>query len=251
MPALRPILPFTIGKFDVLGFDSDAQSEFVRHVAMANAESIDHSPDAPLPLTHMRPPFTINDQSLGPFHTVGTLPLTDGERSSIQLFVTDYDNEQKAEMERNRRYSMDPEKKDKHSALMQYCIHPHKHNYIRKTGDNTVQLRQFSCVGFVLEAYSEAGINLINFQDGELPQVSLDLLCMAYPDLELHLRNKQTREKKNLNGDGPWPITMAGYVINALAQTDPSEINSRKNLPYKPVFGDEYFPSRKNAEQTT
>lgn len=48
------------------------------------------------------------------------------------------------------------------------------------------------------------------------------------------------RETYGIPGDGPWPVVLAGYVINSL---DRSEEDIRRD-PHAARAGDEYFPSR-------
>jgi hypothetical protein len=129
---------------------------------------------------------------------------------------------------------------DRYVQSAEYCVRPHTDTFTRPLQDDTVQFRQFSCAGFVIEAYKEAGIELIDTDETRLPLVGLAALCAAYPDQQEVLYLPVQREKKNLPGEGPWPVVMAGYVINALDYP-------RDKLPYTPQPGDEYFPPRRPA----
>ena len=49
------------------------------------------------------------------------------------------------------------------------------------------------------------------------------------------------RETLGLAGAGPWPIVLAGYLLNAMMRLE-AEI---RDGPYRPQPGDEYYPARR------
>src|SRR6185437_15528756 len=106
--------------------------------------------------------------------------------------------------------------------------------------DGTIICQRFSCGGFVIEAYRFAGIDLLTTDAGSLPPVGVELLRLAYPDQHRTLDNPRLRTSLGLEGDGPWPIVLSGYLLHSLAR---AEAGIRSG-PYHPQPGDEYFPAR-------
>ncbi len=107
--------------------------------------------------------------------------------------------------------------------------------------DGTVICHRFSCAGLVIESYREIDIPLLHTDAESLPAVPLETLVRQYPDLESLLKNPRVREAYGIPGDGPWPVVLAGYVMNAMNRTE-EEIRS---TPHKAEAGDEFFPSRR------
>ncbi len=244
MPAYRLLAGSTdIGQYDVIGVDSESEAEFIRHVALSAIAVPGYNPTNSLTVTHMGPPFGVGDKS--PAHAVGVLPLNEDEQESIRLFINELRIEYLAAVERLRGRYRDSGKATRYVELAQYCIHPHSSPFSRLIGDGTVQLRQFSCAGFIIEAYQEAGIDLLITDETRLPTIDIDMLCAAYSDYATELRDPDFREKKNLQNDGPWPVVLAGYLINALASVDQAAANPRSSLPYQPLPGDGFFPPRR------
>ena len=125
------------------------------------------------------------------------------------------------------------------TSLNRYVIASHV--IVVRAEDQTVLHHRFSCAGFVIEAYREAGINVLQTGRGELPLVSLDALKAQYPFAERRLDKPEDREKLGIPGDGPWPVVLAGYVLNALDRPG-AEVRSST---FRAIDGDAYFPSRR------
>jgi len=123
----------------------------------------------------------------------------------------------------------------------QYVICPHVKEVRRE--DQTVVYRRFSCVGFVLEAYREAQIDLLRTNVALLPLVGLDALKVQYPVFAPLLNSPRVRAEFGIGGDGPWPVVLAGYVINALDRPE----TAIRSTPYRATAGDEFFPTRAPA----
>jgi hypothetical protein len=218
MPAQRlGNQPVSVRKYDVAAQDSDATPDFVGHVGLSDEQRDDVRSDSEISLVHMRPPLRRGDAGC-PVHAIGTAGLTASQLRQMGVFVDEHVSEYEAERIR---------------GLKQYVIHPH----VREP-DADVPCRRFSCAGFVIEAYRDAGLDLIVTEAARLPGVTLETLLSAYPDLSDRLRNTAKRSLFGLEGQGPWPVTLAGYVLNALDRTT-DEI--RKG-PYTPSSGDEFFP---------
>ena len=177
-----------------------------------------------IPLTHMGPPLR-HGSAGGPVHAIGTVPLSVDEIQQINVFVDELYSEYKAHNARNHR---------------QYVIRPHV--WPERDSDGTVLFLRFNCAGFVIEAYRAVGIDLVRTADNEIPWVSLGILVTAYPELAPYLQNASFRDSYDLPGDGPWPVILPGYVLNALER---QEDVIRSGIPYHAVPGDEYYPSRR------
>ena len=106
--------------------------------------------------------------------------------------------------------------------------------------DGTIIYHRFSCAGFVIESYREIEIDFLRTDADSLPAVPLETLMRQYPDLVNLLQNPKVREAYGIPGEGPWPVVLSGYVINALDRTA-EEI---RRVPHTAQAGDEFFPSR-------
>ena len=232
MPATRlRDQPIRLHTFDVVGQDSDTLAEFICHIGLAADDRPTHSPADPLRITDMGPPLTIARDG-GQIHTHGAVPLTEDERLQIRLFIDEHRREYEAQSV---------------GRQAQYCIRPHSQAYRRQDADKTVQFRRFSCAGFVIEAYADAGVDLLVTEESRLPPVTLDLVCAAYPDFAEQLRIPHIRARLNLSGEGGWPIVLPAYLLNALHNRSRDAI---LNEPYLPQVGDEYFPPRRGTPTT-
>jgi hypothetical protein len=225
MPAhrLREDRAVSIGEYDVVGQDSDSEPEFVRHVGLCELERSEvRANHAEISLAHMGPPLVRGTMG-AIIQTVGSAELTSDEVRQIGVFVDELESEYTAQRTRGKR---------------QYVIPPHVHE-----PDETFPCRRFSCAGFVIEAYRDAGIDLLATIPQSLPAIALDTLALAYPDQAERLNDPQARAPFGLAGDGPWPVVLAGYVVNAFRRP-PDEI---RRVPYVPHVGDQYFPPRGDA----
>jgi hypothetical protein len=221
MPAKRlDAVPVDLRRYDVVGQDSADVLSLVRHVALCASEQTQVSTAAcEVRLTHMIPPFRVNDET-DEVHVAGWALLSADEMMQIQVFVDELDLEYRAQARR---------------SVFQYVILPH---FREPTED--VPLRRFNCAGLAIEAYKYAGIDLVRI-DETLPRVSLDSLKEAYPDHADTLDSKRLREALGLNEseDNSWPVVMAGYVINSLNRP----LDEIRQSPYTPKSGDKFFPS--------
>lgn len=226
MPAQRAgITPIAIQRFDVVGLDADKHPCFVRHVALAAEGRTHFTAPADLPVRHMRPPLE-NRGECQP-SCVGSAGLTIVEQNRIQVFADELHLEYEASCARPRR---------------QYVIAPHVAEI--RSEDQTVIGRRFSCVGFIIEAYREARIDLLHTAEEDLPLVTLDTLKTQYPDQARILDREQMRLELGIPGAGPWPVVLAGYALNALAR-DEEEIRA---TPYRATAEDAFFPPRRASD---
>ena len=225
MPAQRlGSEPVSIQKYDVAAQDSATTPYFVRHVGLADEPRNDVRSNSEISLLHMGPPLMRGDSG-NPVHAIGKAGLTAGQIRQIAVFVDEHLSEYEAEKVR---------------GPGQYVIHPH----VREP-DAEVPCRRFSCAGFVIEAYRDADLDLVVTEPARLPSADLDTLTNAYSDLAGVLRSPARRSRFGLEGDGPWPVVLAGYVMNALNRT----IEEIRDGPYTPASGDEYFPAGRFSSQ--
>jgi hypothetical protein len=225
MPAQRlGSQPVSIRKYDVAAQDSATTPYFVRHVGLADEQRDDVRLSSEISLVHMGPPLMRGDSGTA-VHAIGKAGLTVGQIRQIGVFVDEHLSEYEAERIRRHR---------------QYVIHPH----VREP-NRDVPCRRFSCAGFVIEAYRDADVELVVIEPARLPSVDIETLTNAYSDLAHVLRSPARRSRFGLEGDGPWPAMLAGYVMNALNRTT-EEI---REGPYVPASGDEYFPARRSMSQ--
>lgn len=241
MPAqqLANNVAINIALYDVLGFDSQERATFVGHVALASSMvSSSQGTPAGVRLVHMTPPLLVGSPVRDPAKCHGHVGLDEPKRRVIEAFVRRLESEYAAEAVRRRLAgTWDQAAKDQFRSD-QYTIRPHV-----RWPDGDRPYHQLSCAGFVQEAYEEAGIPLVDTDDANLPTCSLDTLKTAYAVVAAHLEDTEFRVQKGLNGDGPWPILLPGYIMNSLDR-DRDEILSS---PFHATPGDECFP----REQTT
>ncbi len=209
-----------VRRYDVAGQDSDGPVNFVRHVGLASEQRDGLSPEFVLSLTHMGPPLERSEGG-NPIQTLGTVPLNTDEILQIGVFVDELLAEYEAQRVRRRD---------------QYVILPHARD--SEETDGTVVCRRFNCAGFVIEAYREAGMDLLVTDLASLPPISLETLVVAYSDFQRLLGSATKRRQFGLEGPGPWPVVLAGYVLNALNR----EESAIRAGPYQPQTGDEFFP---------
>ncbi len=164
MPARRlDSSPTTLNRFDVVGFDADTAPTFVKHIGLSSNDVPNVALTCTVSWTHMGPPLEQNSVPGIPVHVCGTVPLTPDELLQIELFVNEIVSElQSAQI----------------SAKNQYVVRPH---FTPATG--AVSRQRFSCAGFVIEAYREAGIDLLETDEATLPPIALIDLAAAYPNL--------------------------------------------------------------------
>lgn len=221
MPATRlSSQQVEIRRSDVVGQDGGT-AHFVGHVALAAENYSAVKVGTKVHVNHMGPPLERDGEV--EVHTCGTAELDDDELNQIELFVDEHFNEQRAEIKR---------------GYDQYVIHPHA------AYSDDMSFRRFSCAGYVLEAYADAGISLIDLI-ASLPDVDLGTLFMAYPSLErvennsaLRQRLGLSRQDCGLNGDGPWPVLLPAYIFHSMER----DVGAIRTQSYRVRKGDELFP---------
>ena len=221
--------------YDVIGFDSPQQPECLGHIALvARASSVSHSESTRIRLTHMIPPFR-EDALWGLGNACGSAELNDQETRLIGAFVLQIQSELDAEAQRRRLTNTWNDSEKHRFRVDQYTICPS----VRRPDEHR-PYHQFSCAGFVHEAYSEAGISLVNAHESSLPECSMESLRFTYADMSSQLDDAAFRADKGLEGEGPWPIMLPGYILNSMRRSREDILSNA----YDAQAGDEYFPSR-------
>ena len=119
------------------------------------------------------------------------------------------------------------------NSTRQYVIHPPWQDH-RDRNTGVVRYRRYSCAGFVLDAYEQIGIPLLETEEQSLPEVTSEAVEAAYPK---PFENPGLLPRFGLQGNGPWRVVLAGYVLHAL---DRSKADIREK-PYPAQEGDEIF----------
>jgi hypothetical protein len=225
-----------VNRFDVGATDGKVP-RFVAHVALCLAEQpqVVSINSRTLPTVHMGPPLGEKPQPIDVIATALLDPdgIQPSERRQIKVFVDDRLSERKAQASRLARLQR------LEKCYAEYVIYP---SYIEPNDE--VSLWRFSCAGFVLKAYEEAKIRLID--DSKLPDVTLDTLKNAYPGIANLLDRQEVRVRLGIGKGIAWPILLAGYVVNSLNRP-PDAIRAQA---FHPTQGDEYFPSVRLGSST-
>ena len=206
----------TLGRFDVVGTHSETSPGFVRHVALLNTDDREVSGDDTVNVVHMGPPLETDGQLSA--DVAGRIPLTNDEVNSMKTWIETVKDEYQFESARGRQqFIIDPPWKD-----------------IRGENTGVRRYRRYSCAGFVLDAHLRVDISLLMIDNEVLPEVPRQTLQAAYPDV---FRNPDRLERFGLQGNGPWRVVLAGYVLHALNRSG-DEIRAE---PYVAQGGDEVF----------
>jgi len=168
---------------------------------------------------HMGPPLLQTPMEVD---SVGSVPLDAAEQKQVSLFVKQRWQQRTAKQQRKYIDGVD----------LDYVINPH---FLRPSRDNAGW--RFNCVGFVVAAYSFAGIELVST---DLPRVGMDALLLAYPSVAE--MTEAAKEAMGIGEGNAWPIVFVGYVMASLERS-PDEI---RQTPYLPSIDDIYFSPTAN-----
>ncbi len=211
--------------YDVVGEDGDIAT-FIKHVGLAGSTG-KHSADR-VPVVDMAPPLHgQNEHGHMKAAVVGKAELTDDERRKIVTFVNRHTNEHEAFRQLGGLSLL-------HAFPRMYIVYPHMKPFYEE--DERYARMRFSCAGFVLEAYKKARIGLLDPE--VLPPVEMDTVQSCYPDLvRLAETGRICSEDFGLEGPGPWPVLLCGYLFHALNR-DAAAVRSE---PYAPKIEDRCF----------
>ena len=160
--------------FSIVGmYSNPVDEEFVRHVAILAEDSVLEW-ERPATVWHMGPPLVAGERSQKtpkallqiPVHVAGGVTLDLDDKEGIADWLEEVDKESAHD-----------------SPFRHYIGRPHcDWNAAPETGRRLY--RRFSCAGFVLECYRSIGIDLVNTEERDLPDVHFSMLVKAYPDIE-------------------------------------------------------------------
>ena len=209
--------PVLAQKFAIVGTYADNRP-FVRHSALLRTEDTIGEERA-VTVHHMGPPIGESNQCQ--CHVIGQVGLTNEEIEAIEDWIASVAT-QYCEF--------------KVLPFKQYVIVPHMDWVISEEG--RPQRQRFSCVGYVIEAYRSAEVDLLNL--ASLPDAHQSDAAEAYP-LLIRIATKPELAKKygvtsigdlGLYGDGPWKIPLPGYLFHSTARY---RNNSPRPLPFVPT----------------
>lgn len=204
--------PQTLSPCDVVGLRNDRQTRFVKHVGLFDEDKQSVKMGDDIRVLHMGPPIqrsTIN------VHTGGRVPLTNDQIKKIRTWYKKVKDESPT------------------SAYKQYVIRPvWKDVFDRITGIR--RYRRYSCAGFVLDGHLKVNIELLDTDENVLPEVDRQTIISAYPEADGH---SDFLRYCGLEGNGPWKVVLAGYVLHALSRTS----DQIRQGPYQAQKGDEQF----------
>lgn len=215
--------PVSLQKYDVVGTDAQSAPEFVRHIGMADPAVDKVVRGDQVSVAHMGPPLESDGEM--PVHAVGSAKISAEEVNQIKLFVDQHTSEHLA-----HKLAGIP------GSYAAYIIRPHARPEHAK--DGTTKYVRFNCAGFVIEAYRDAGIDVLLTDESRLPVVDLETLQHAYPELASPLGQRLNhRYKWGCEGKGPWPVVLPGYLLHAFHRV----ANGNRAAIYVPQPGDERF----------
>lgn len=221
---------------DVLGEDAPNVHGFIRHVALAAEDREQVTSKTPVAIDHMGPPVGRIDQAS--LSARAGVALSPAEKDAIEDFRTTVREEMEAAAIAEEEIAKRENRRPRKPRAYQYCSLPHTQTVRRPNG--VMLHRRFSCAGYVLSAYDEAGIPLLAPEThSQFPETSGASLANAYSrnPAELPTAMRVAFGLQDLNGDGPWPLVLPGYVFHALNRVD----KAVRAEPYLPRAGDEYF----------
>lgn len=205
--------PQTLSRYDVCGQRAEGQTRFVKHVGFFEEDNQSVKVGDEVRVFHMGPP--LEKGGTIKLHVAGHIPLTNDERKKIAAWFEKIADE----------YPRLP--------VRQYVIHPPwKDEYDSNTGVR--RYRRYSCAGFILDGHRQVNIELLDIDEDMLPAIDSRTIVSAYPGAEEH---PDLLHYWGLDGNGPWKVVLAGYVLHALNCTT----DQIRQEPYKAKEGDKQF----------
>jgi hypothetical protein len=187
--------PRSLSRYDVVGEHADPGLRLVSHVGLNYADNLYAQAGDDITAVHMRPPLEHGERMR--VHVAGNVPLTNDEIKEVSAWLEEIiDEYHEAEIDGIRQYIIDPAWKDEQDP---------------NTGVR--RYRRYSCAGFVLDGHRQVDIELLDVEPSALPEVGLQEIARIYPMVREHLGSLR---RLGLEGDGPWRIVLAGYVLHSL-----------------------------------
>jgi len=193
--------PIAFRRHAIVG-NYDEVRPFVKHTGLLK-ENQSIQGEEKLSLNHMGPPLNANGSDIS--HLVGQIELANEEIEAIDDWLA----------------SVSTQYRDLHVLdLQQYVVCPHMKWVVSEEGRRIRQ--RFSCVGYVLEAYRAAEIELISVDN--VPLADKEVLLQSYPVFQKIAARPRVSQKLGfkgfddlgVSGDGPWQVVLAGYLFHAV-----------------------------------
>lgn len=203
----------------------------VRHVGLLESESI-INPMSVYRVYHSGPPLQLGQPddsgkpalgemgastSAGPISVAGWIePLDKVESRKIRVWLSQQKTLQPLGF----------------AAYAQYIALPHVLDVLDSVSGH-LKFRRFSCVGLVCCCYAEA-LGRILVDLNQLPSVPLSVIESVWDNVA-GMQPAVRAKFAGLQGEGPWPLLLPGYLLRALSR-------SKLEPPYVPTVGDIQFP---------
>lgn len=231
MPSYRVAAKsLSLAMYDVIGEDG-GEHAFIGHTGLVKSAGSQNAANIPIPVIDMGPPLH-GQENPGHMiaHVVGSAVLTDDEIQKIRTFIDRHANEHLLFQQLGASQLMELMA----ASPKMYCIHPHAEPFYED--DGRYARMRFSCVGFVFEAYKKARINLLD--PNALPPVDMTYIRPCYStQIRLMKKGVVSPEDLGLEGDGPWPVLLCGYLFHALNR----DSDAIRREPYVPSVVDRHF----------
>lgn len=205
-------------KYAIVGVYSQSNHSFVQHAALLASDQ-DLDKRCEVEVHHMGPP--LGDQVGCECHLLGQIELTSEEIEVIENWVASVETQYTA-------IYVQP--------FQQYTIYPHMTWIFSEEGR---PLRQrFSCVGYVIEAYREAGVHLVDLS--QVPDTDGSCLEILYPEIVRISKSPPRLKEKlgfkgfddlGLSGKGPWKLVLPGYLFHATREHHAGKARPGSFLP--------------------
>lgn len=198
-------LRFPARRLAIVGFYAGEGSQFVKHAALLR-EAANLRSASEVAVWHMGPPVSLS--TTGPqkcrCELIGQIELSNEEIEAIDDWIASVSTQYTG-------VSILP--------FQQYVIAPHM---VWVKSEEGRPLRQrFSCVGYVIEAYRSAEIDLVDVS--AVPDVERATVETVYEDL-VRLAGRSVPARRfgfvgfddlGVPGDGPWPVVLPGYLFHS------------------------------------
>ncbi|MCC5877250.1 MAG: hypothetical protein JJU11_13595 [Candidatus Sumerlaeia bacterium] len=223
--------PIPVRRFDVIG-KLNKNTRCVEHVGLSLEARTLGGQKSPLRVIDMAPPVAERDAGDSfPRHLVGTADLTSETDFEVVEMLENFVTSTRGKMEARSSGRVFPLPEE----FRVYVIHPHSIEGYQDE-DDEVHPARYSCAGYVYEGYRRAGLRLLDV--GLLPNVTFNEVLIVDRRLALAQRKPELRKWVGLEGDGPWPIMMPGYLMASLNR----RAEEIRQTPYTPQPEDMRFP---------
>ena len=210
-------------QYAIVGKYASGSRDFVAHAALLKV-TCDVSVDKLMGVWECGPPIVGTENMEGRFgenkcivSVVADLRLVPTERDAVANFL------QGVEKQYRSRNIL---------PFQQYKLIPHADWVIAPETGRRIR-RRFSCCGFVIEAYADAGIVLLDTYN--LPAAELRDVEAAYPSL-IRLTNCPEKIQRKfgflglddigLGKNAPWQLALPGYLFHACDGVDPRTVDA-------------------------